>query len=309
MMPVFYAIAVLLLSISLTLNLPKVVNLVQTKVAAENVPNNRVVSENIGQVAGIEKVNIIPQNSGLPVPAFSAAAILAEDLDSGTLLYVKDPDKRVPIASTTKLMTALVAVNHFKANDVLTVPDVSAIPPSSMGVKKGEQLTLRSLLYGMLLNSGNDAAFAIAANYPGGEPAFIAEMNRKALEMGLINTRFENPAGFDSPNHFSSAADLAKIAVAAANDSQLARIVSTKETSVASTDKSVIHTLKNLNKLLNIPGVLGMKTGFTPAAKENLVGLVERDNHRVMTIILGSNDRFGETESLMNWVYSNFIWK
>lgn len=314
-MPVLYALVIALLSINFTLSLPNVVNLAQTKVSAENIPNNRVLAvnnlglQNPGQVAGIEKVNIPPKNYGLPAPVLSAASVLAEDLDTGVLLYVKDPNKMVPIASTTKLMTALVAVDYFKPNDVLTAPDVSAIPPSSMGLKTGEQLTFRSVLYGMLLNSGNDAAFTIAANYPGGLDGFVQAMNNKAQQMGLFNTHFDNPAGFDSPNHYSSAFDLAKIAAAAASNSQIARVVSTKETTVASLDKTTIHSLKNLNKLLNLPGVIGMKTGYTPEAKENLVGLIDRDNHKVLTIVLGSNDRFGETETLMNWVYTNFTWR
>ncbi|MDO8638989.1 MAG: D-alanyl-D-alanine carboxypeptidase, partial [Candidatus Daviesbacteria bacterium] len=170
-------------------------------------------------------------------------------------------------------------------------------------------LSFRSLLYGMLLNSGNDAAYTIAQNYSGGLDAFVVAMNNKAISLGLLNTHFTNPAGFDSLGHYSSAEDLAKIATIAIENPQLSRVVSTKETSVASIDKSTIHSLKNLNKLLDEPGVLGIKTGTTPLARENLVGLVERNGHKILTVVLGSNDRFGETNKLLDWTYSNFVWK
>lgn len=312
MMPIFSAIAILLLSVNILLGIPKAVNFAQTTVFANNVPDNQLVSKENAKnyQREIQKESLSPKPQGVPAPTISSTAALVEDLDSATLLFVKDPHKRVPIASTTKIMTALVASSFFKPNDILIVPEnITEILGSSMNLKAGEQLTFRSLLYGMLLNSGNDAAYTIAANFPGGVPAFVKAMNFKAGELRLLNTYFDNPAGFDSPNHFSSAADLAKIAALAMTDSQLARIVATKETSVASVDKSNIHYLKNLNKLLGTSGVLGIKTGTTPAAKENLVALVERNNHKVLIIVLGSDDRFGETQKLIDWTFTNFKWE
>lgn len=305
MKPIILSATFFVLATLALLGLPKAVNFASTSVLAQNIDALQLPP----QVAGIQKANILPKNLGKPSPEISATAVLVQDLSSDFTLFVKDPDKRVPIASTTKLMTALVAVDHFKANEVLTVPDLSNAPGSSMGLKMGEKLTFRSLLYGMLLNSGNDAAYTIAANYPGGISAFVTAMNTKAYGMNLVNTHFDNPAGFDSANHYSSAADLGKIARLAAEDSQLARVVSTKETTVSSIDKNDIHILKNLNKLLGLPGVLGMKTGTTPEAKENLVGLIERDNHKILTVVLGSNDRFGETEKLIDWAFSNFTFE
>lgn len=309
MMPVFYAVIVLLLAVNVILGLPRAVDLVQTKGAAANIPNNRVAAGTIPEVAGIQKINFSPKNLGVSPPLFSATSALALDLDNNFLLFVKDPNKRVPIASTTKIMTALVAADHFQPNEILTVSAAALVPGSTMGLKSGEQLTFRSLLYGMLLNSGNDAAYTIAANFPGGISAFVEAMNNRAKVLGLSNTSFDNPAGFDSPNHFSSAADLSKIAAAAAENPLLARAVATREVTVFSVDKETLHPLKNLNKLLGLPGVLGIKTGTTPAARENLVGLVERDGHKVLTVILGSDDRFGETERLLEWINSNFVWQ
>lgn len=308
MMPIFYAVIVLLLAVNVILGLPRAVDLVQTKSTAVNIPNNFIAAGREPGVAGVQKINL-PKNLGITPPSLSATSVLALDLDNDFVFFVKDPDKRVPIASTTKIMTALVALDHFQPNQVLTVPDTSLVSGSTMGLKSGEKLTFRSLLYGMLLNSGNDAAYAIAANFPGGVSAFVETMNTRAKALGLSNTHFENPAGFDSPNHFSSAADLSKIAAAATENPLLSRVVATREVTVSSVDQGVTHPLKNLNKLLGMPGVLGIKTGTTPAARENLVGLIERDDHLILTVILGSDDRFGETEKLLDWVTSNFDWQ
>ncbi len=302
MTPILYAVLALLISVNVLLGLPKAVDLIQTQVSAKN-------TAEAPKIAGVEKRILMPKGHGIFAPTFTASAVIAKDIDSDTLLFVKDPDKRVPIASTTKIMTALVALDYFKPNDVLTAFDLSQAGGSSMGLKTGEQLSFRAILYGMLLNSGNDAAYTIAENYPGGISGFIDAMNNKALSLGLSNTHFDNPAGFDSPNHFSSANDLGKIAETAMNNYQFARVVSTKETEVSSLDKSMIHPLKNLNKLLDDPGVLGIKTGTTPAAKENLVGLLERNGHKILTVVLGSDDRFKETKELTDWVFINFTWE
>lgn len=311
MMPIFYIITAIFFSIGMLVKLPDAVNLVQTQVEAQNIPSNKIIAwgESPPQVEIIKPIPS-PQNQGFPPPVIYASAVVVKDLASNVLLFGQAENQKVPIASTTKIMTALVASEHFKPNEILVVPEnILTISGSSMGLKPKEELTFRSLLYGMLLNSGNDAAYTIAQNYPGGLSVFVEAMNNKAINLGLGNTHFTNPAGFDNSNHFSSAEDLAKIASLVIENSQLSRIVSTKETSVASIDKTIIHSLKNLNKLLDEPGVLGIKTGTTPAAKENLVGLVERDGHKILTVVLGSDDRFGETEKLLDWTYSNFVWQ
>jgi D-alanyl-D-alanine carboxypeptidase len=178
-----------------------------------------------------------------------------------------------------------------------------------MGLSAGEQLTFRSLLYGMMLNSGNDAAFTLAYNYPGGITAFIKKMNERAADLGAVDTHFDNPAGFDSPNHYSSAYDLLLIAKEAIKNARLGKVFSTKETSVTSVDKNHLHDLKNLNKLLNEDGVIGIKTGTTELAGESFVGLVEKNNQTVLTVMLNSGDRFGETRSLIDLIFKNYTWQ
>lgn len=267
------------------------------------------IPQNNSNIAGIQKYNIPPVSKNLPVPSVSARAVLIKDLATDSVLFQKDATLPLPIASTTKIMTALVASEYFRPNTVLTVRQGAEIIGTRVGLFKGENLSFRSLLYGMLLSSGNDAAYTIAENYEGGVMGFVSAMNKKVTSLNLKNTHFDNPAGFDSATHFSSAQDLAKITEEALKDSYLSRIFATKETNIISLDKRYTHNLRNLNRLLSdVSGVLGIKTGTTPAAKENLVTLVERAGHKVLLVVLGSNDRFSETTKLIEWTYANFTW-
>lgn len=299
----FYCAGLIIAAIIITIAAPFLIDFTDNLLVSYQIPQNN------SNVAGIQKYNIPPVSKNLTLPPFSARAILVKDLATDATLYKKDADISFPIASTTKIMTALVASEYFKQNAVLTVAGSANIPGSRVGLTRGEDLTFRSLLYGMLLNSGNDASFAIAENYPGGVVGFVSAMNKKVLDLNLRNTRFDNPAGFDSLSHYSSAEDLAKITEEALKNSQLAKIFATKETNIVSLDKKYTHQLLNLNKLLSqISGVLGVKTGTTEQAKENLVTLVERNGHRVLLVVLGSSDRFGETKKLIDWTYANFTW-
>lgn len=299
----FYSAGLLLFGVIIAVVIPLILSFTNNLVVKAQIPQNNA------QVAGVQKYNIPPVSRNLPLPFLTARAILVKDLATETVLYQKDTNVSYPIASTTKIMTALVASEYFKQNSILTVGSSANISGSRVGLAYGEDLTFRSLLYGMLLNSGNDAAFTLTENYPGGLLGFVSAMNKKVIELGLKNTRFDNPAGFDSPNHYSSASDLAKITQEAIKNPNLARIFATKETNIVSVNKKYTHQLFNLNRLLSdVKGVLGVKTGRTEGAKENLVTLVERDGHKVLLVILGSNDRFGETTGLINWTYSNFQW-
>lgn len=299
----FYCAGLILSAIVFAISLPIVVDLTEEILISFQIPQNN------SNVAGVQKYNIPPVGKNLPPPQTSARAILVKDLGTETTLYQKDASLPLPIASTTKIMTALVASEYFKPSSPLTVHDGAGITGARVGLVIGESLSFRSMLYGMLLSSGNDAAFAIAENYPGGVLGFVSAMNKKVSDLNLRNTHFDNPAGFDSHNHFSSAQDLAKITQGALKNYQLARIFATKQTNIVSLDKKYTHKLQNLNKLLTqVKGVLGVKTGFTQGAKENLVTLVDRDSHQILTVVLGSNDRFGETTSLIEWAYENFTW-
>lgn len=298
-----YSAGLILITISVIVSIPYLTDSADTLLTSLQIPQNNA------QVAGIEKYNIPPIGKNLPLPSFSARTVLIKDLGSDSILYQKEVNTPFPIASTTKIMTALVASEYFKPNSVLSVTNAARTSGSRVGLFYGEDLSFRSLLYGMLLNSGNDAAFTIAENYPGGVINFVSEMNSKVAQLGLKNTHFSNPAGFDNPNHYSSASDMAKITEEALKNYQLARIFATKQTSIVSLDKKYTHNLFNLNRLLSsVSGVLGVKTGTTQEAKENVITLVEREGHRVLLVVLGSNDRFGESTKLIEWTYQNFQW-
>lgn len=302
MIRILSALFFLLLSINLVLNFDTAVVLVQSQVSAQN------VSAEKPQESVAPKLKEV-KDRGESAPVTTAVGVFVMDLSTGKTLFSKNPDVRLPNASTTKIMTALVASEYFKMDQILTVDKRGMVDGSTMGLKVGERITFGDLLYGMLLNSGNDAAYTIAANYPGGVEGFVLKMNKRSEEMGLKNTHFTNPAGFDNSNHFSSASDLVVIAEHASKNQNLLNVVGTKQSVVASVDGDTIHNLKNINALLGVDGVIGFKTGFTPAAKENLVSLIQRDHGRILIVVLGSADRFGETEKLIKWVDSNFIWE
>ena len=254
-------------------------------------------------------------------PILSAQGVLVVDLASGVTLFEKDADKALLPASTTKIVTALVAMDSFNKDDVIEIGNIS-IEGQKMGLKKGEKIKISDLLYGLLVYSANDAAEALAQNYcaprslgevgPCGRDAFVAAMNDFARSLHLENTSFTNPSGLDGVgNHIvSTARDLIRGSTYAMKTPEFAKIVATKEIVVRSADEKIIHKLISVNKLLGkVPGVLGVKTGWTESARENLVTYIERDNHKIMMAVLGSQDRFGETKELIDWIFTNYSWQ
>lgn len=308
MIPVFYSAIIVLITVNVVLGLPFLTNFALDLMSPPVEAKTVVLGNQESKPAVLPQITTAPifQSKGAPPPVLTATSVIVMDPDTNFVYFVKDPNKRVPIASTTKLMTALVALEYYDPQTILTADKEASISGSTMGLRLGERLTFRSLLFGMMLNSGNDAAFTISDNYPGGRTAFIMAMNEKAASMGLKNTHFDNPAGFDSPSHYSSASDLSVITQVAIKNYQLSKVVATQQTTVSSADQTVVHSLKNLNILLGKNGVIGVKTGYTPQAKENLIGLAQRGDRKVLTIVLGSDDRFGETQNLMEWAYQNF---
>lgn len=248
-------------------------------------------------------------SSASTFPVISARAAIATDLDSGVALYEKDPDKPSLPASTTKIVTSLVAMDYYPKEEILRVEKTNAIG-QRMGLVLSEEITVDSLLKGLLIASANDAAEVLAQNYPGGRDTFISAMNLKAREINLENTFFANPSGIDAAGHVSTARDLIRAAEYAMENPYFSEIVGTTETLVESTNGGIKHKLVNINELVGkVDGVLGVKTGWTEEARENLITYVERDGHRVMIAVLGSQDRFGETEELIEWIFENYTWE
>ncbi|TSC53770.1 MAG: D-alanyl-D-alanine carboxypeptidase (penicillin-binding protein 5/6) [Microgenomates group bacterium LiPW_16] len=245
---------------------------------------------------------VIPTN-------LTAQAVLVVDIPSQVALYQKNPKMRLSPASITKIMTALVALETFKMEDVLTVKTQISWG-RTMGLITGERLTFENLLYGTLVHSANDAAYTLAENYPGGVEKFVQRMNEKARELFLPDTNFANPIGFEENGHFTTAADLARLATNALENPTIAKIVGIPSITVADANFTRFYQLENVNELLGkIPGVLGVKTGWTENAGECLVTAVTKNGRKVLIVVLASKDRFGETASLIDWVFANHRWE
>jgi len=250
---------------------------------------------------------VLSDNSDFPI--LSAQSVMAQDLSSGLVLYEKNSETPFLPASTTKIITALVSFDYYPMDAVLTVGQVT-VPGQKMGLYRGEQITAQSLLEGLLIFSANDAAQVLADNYPGGQDEFVAAMNLKAKQFNLENSFFVNPSGLDGNGQVSTARDLIRIAEIAMKNVKFAEMVGTKGKIVTSVDGKIPHRLTNINELIGeVPGVFGVKTGWTENARENLVTYIERDNKRVMIAMLGSQDRFGETKELINWIFENYNWE
>jgi len=238
-------------------------------------------------------------------PYVSAESAMVLDLESGTKLFELNPNERL-----YKLMTALVALDYYQLDQILTVRSLAPVPfESDMGLALGDKLTLQNLLYGLLIPSGNDAAYTIAYNYPGGIENFIYAMNQKALTLNMKGTHFENPSGFDSPSHYTTANDLSLLAREVLKSSTLNKIIATYGITLTDVSGKRIYTLKNVNQFLGyLYGADGVKTGFTDLAGQCLVSSVSRDGHRILAVVLKSQDRFGDSARMIEWVYRNFSW-
>lgn len=242
-------------------------------------------------------------------PILSAQGVIAIDMDSGVPLYEKNPDAPLLPASTTKIVTALVALDIYKPDDVLTVGPKALVVGQKMGLFVGEKMRMEDLLYGLLVYSANDAAQTLAENHPDGYDAFIFDMNTKARKLHMTNSHFENPVGLDGNTHRSTARDLVRASEIAMRSPMFSKIVGTKEVIITDATGKYSYDLVNLNKLLGtVPGVIGVKTGWTESARENLVTYVTREGHKILITLLGSQDRFGETTELIDWIFNNYEW-
>ncbi len=240
-------------------------------------------------------------------PVTSAAAIYIYDPDSGTVIYEKNSQARFYPASTTKLMTAITALDIFDPDQVLIVRS-SKVAGSTAHLRLGDRLTTESLLDALLIDSGNDAAVVLAENSPAGYSGFISQMNRKAQSLGLTGTHFTNASGLVNPDHVTTARDLTVIAGEAINNALIRKIVAIKKITITGVSGKISYSLISTNQLLGLDGVRGLKTGWTPESGECLVSLVERNGHSIIVTLLSSQDRFGDSKQLIDWVYNTFSW-
>lgn len=241
-------------------------------------------------------------------PDVAAKAAIVIDGVTGQVLYAKNIHEQLPQASTTKMMAAIVALEHGRLSDVVQVSKKSAdTKGSSMYLEAGEKLSFEDLLYGMLLVSGNDATNAVAEYISGDTDKFVALMNQKAQVLGLKDTHYLNPHGLPVANHYSSAYDLAQIARYALANPQFAEIASTKTKELPGNKRIKHRMLVNHNKLLRyFPGAWGGKTGYTTVAGKCFVGSSKRDGRYVIEAILGDANCWVDAENLLNHGLASF---
>lgn len=241
-------------------------------------------------------------------PELMGRAVLVKDTDRQTVLYSKNLNEPMPIASLTKLMTALVVKKLVSPEEMveITAEDTKAAP-YKINLEPHEKILVKDLLKAMLIASANDAALALARHAAGDVSTFVRFMNREAKQLKMKNTSFQNPVGFDDPNHFSSASDLALLVEEFMRNPDLMEIVGQKEALFYSVDGVNSHRLVSTNKLLDNSSVLGIKTGYTNEAKGNIIILV--GDEKYYFIILGSPNREEDAEKLMVWMEANFEWQ
>ena len=231
----------------------------------------------------------------------SAASAVLYDPLSGAVLYEKDAGVRRGMASTTKIMTALVALEQYDTEQVVEIqPEWCGIEGSSMYLQAGERLTVSDLLYGLLLTSGNDAATALAGMHPDGPDAFVAQMNKTAADLSLKDTHFDNPSGLDGATHYTTALDLAKLTAKAMENGIFAEIVSTQSASVAE------RTLNNHNRLLADIGACGVKTGYTKACGRCLVSAKEQNGRMLICVTLNAPNDWQDHAALYDYGFSQY---
>lgn len=236
-------------------------------------------------------------------PDVSAQGVYIADLPTFTPIYEKNAHEKYYPASTTKIITALVVNDRFQPDDVLKVSRAT-VEGQIMNLVPGEKITAENLLYGILVHSANDAAFAFADNV--GYDTFVSLMNKKAKDLHMTQSHFQNPPGFDSPFQYTTPFDLALAARELLSNKYLKRFVSTKEITISDVDYNYFHHLVNVNKLLGeIHGIGGLKTGYTEQAGENLVSFYKKNGHEYIIVILKSEDRFTDTTTIVNWINEN----
>ncbi len=239
--------------------------------------------------------------SALEVTAQSSVLMCA---DSGQILYQKNADQSLSMASTTKIMTAVLALESSCFDSVLTVgKEVEGVEGSSLGLRTGDRITMYDLVTGMMLASGNDAANAVAVAVSGSVDAFVALMNAKASEIGMLNTHFLTPSGLDGESHYSTAADMAVLAGYAIRNPLFAEICSKYNAKISVNGKTV--WLQNHNRLLKeYKGLIGIKTGFTKKSGRCLVTAAQRDGKTLVAVTLNAPDDWNDHKKLLDYGFA-----
>ncbi len=244
-----------------------------------------------------------------PIPKVTAERWIVYDAKADVVLASWNANQRGSIASVTKVMTAMVVIDSADLNAVVTIPSFATKSRgSTAGLVAGEEWTVGDLLIAMLVRSGNDAALSLAYDIGGGSVSvFVDMMNAKATELALTNTRFANPNGLDSEEHYSTARDLLTLIIASQGYRDIQRISRIKLVTMPEDPNGKTRTFQNTNKLLGTyPGTLGLKTGETPWADKVLLGVTEQAGRRIYSVVMHSDDHFADTRELVDWAYSTY---
>ena len=253
------------------------------------------------------------RNPSYPDLQLKTKSAVILDQDSNRVLFAKNDDERLPMASITKIMTALVVLDKYGSHldPVIIVPaEATQTSGSKMYLYSGERITVLNLLKGLLIHSANDAALAFAYDIAGGQDNFAQLMNSKAQTLGLFNTHFINPVGFDDPDHYSTARDLGELTRVALVNTTFAEIVAVKTTVARDVTGKFRHPLDNTNKLIGrYDNVIGVKTGTTDEAGASLVASAIGDSgQKVIVVLLDSPDRFTEGKEALDWALKAYSW-
>ncbi len=260
----------------------------------------------------IPPVHLTAANTVLdyPAPPISATSAYLVDMDSGKVLFKKNADARRAMASTTKITTAILTLMHASLKDEVTASKAAAaVGESTMSLRAGERLSVRDLLYGLMLNSGNDAAVALAEHVGGTQAHFVAMMNALARSLHMTNTHYATPHGLDAPGHYTSARDLATVALFAMRNPTFRKIVSTEYFHIRKGKHNQEHWLGNINKALYwYPGADGVKPGQTNQAGLCLVVSAHRNGRNVLAVVLNTPNLTTDIRNLLNMGTHDFQW-
>ena len=256
-----------------------------------------------------DEIDDVDMNNILNSIRVSARNAIALDSKTKQVLFEQNADEIVPMASTTKILTALVAITHGNLDREVTISkNAASIRGSKVGYVAGEKIRLRELLYGLMYKSGNDAAIAIAEDIGGSIEGFSKIMNDYAISLGLINSHFESPHGLDSPKHYTCAYDLALLTTKAMESELFCQICGTK--SITKDTSNFTRDYNNINKILyKIPGANGVKTGYTGQAGKCLVSSVKHEGRNIIIVVLNCSDRWNVTEKIYKYVSDNYCFK
>lgn len=280
--------------------------------------NNELINNFDNKIFALHRKPYKNDNAG--DPDIDAKSIYLLDADSSTPLYSLNENEILPIASTTKIMTALVVLENYKDrmnDEVVITSKMTNVAGTDIELRNGEIMTVENLLNGLLIMSGNDTAFALA-NHFGGKEYFVQEMNKKAKIIGLNNTEYLDPAGLDDDGH-STAKELAIIASYAMKNSKFSEIVKTPAKTIYSTNGRIAHELKNSNRMMReeeqyfYPYAIGIKTGFTTPAGHVLVGAASKDSHTIISVVLNTDENTlvasaKESRKLLDWGFNSYTW-